>query len=193
MQGTRESAGIQWRDTPDRYGAISRFLHWSMAVLILWQFLMMILFDIFGPLEALQAVARFGPHGIVGAAVLVLVLIRGAWALFNVRRRPPQAPGHLGRIARAGHLGFYALMLVIPAVALLRVYGSGRGWRPYDVQLIPTTGEEIAWMVAPGDAVHGLLSWVLLALVGGHVAMALAHHLFWKDATLQRMAGSPRP
>jgi cytochrome b561 len=30
---------LPWRDTPERYGLISRLLHWGMAALILWQFL----------------------------------------------------------------------------------------------------------------------------------------------------------
>lgn len=31
-------ASLQWRDSPSGYGFVTRLLHWSMAVLFVWQF-----------------------------------------------------------------------------------------------------------------------------------------------------------
>jgi cytochrome b561 len=44
-------------------------------------------------------------------------------------------------------------------------------------------------MVAPASALHGPLAWTLLALVGGHVAMAIFHDAVLRDRTIARMAG----
>jgi cytochrome b561 len=44
-------------------------------------------------------------------------------------------------------------------------------------------------MTAPASAAHGLLGWVLLALIVGHIAMVLLHRWVWKDDVAQRMVG----
>ena len=43
-------------------------------------------------------------------------------------------------------------------------------------------------MTAPAEAAHGTLAWVLLALVTGHVAMAIWHQAVLRDDTLRKMA-----
>jgi cytochrome b561 len=84
-------------------------------------------------------------------------------------------------------------MLLVPGLALLRAYGSGRAFSPFGVPLFPGfPGGPIGWMTAPAHAAHGLLAWLLLALIAGHVVMALAHRLIWRDDVLQRMAGRAR-
>jgi len=47
----------------------------------------------------------------------------------------------------------------------------------------------VEWMVAPASAVHGLLGWVLLALIVGHVGMVVVHRWWLKDDVAQRMIG----
>ncbi|PZR08328.1 MAG: cytochrome B [Azospirillum brasilense] len=185
---------LPWRDTPDRYGLVSRFLHWGMALLFAWQFAGMVVKVTVGrsPLTAFLV----GTHGSVGALLFLLILLRGAWGLYSLRRRPPHEPGLLGLAARLGHLALYGLMLVVPTLALLRQYGSGRAFAPFGIPLWPASGERVEALVAPANAAHGLLAWTLLALIAGHVAMVLLHRFLWRDGTLARMAGrgpAPRP
>ncbi len=47
------------------------------------------------------------------------------------------------------------------------------------------------WVSERRNALHGLLGWTLLALIAGHVAMALWHGLVRRDATLRRMTRGP--
>jgi cytochrome b561 len=180
--------GLSSHDTPERYGVVSRALHWSMAALFAWQFLGMILHGI----AEKSALAEFfkGTHSPLGALLFLLVVIRALWALGNRARRPAHAAGLLGRAASLGHFTLYALMIVVPALALLRSYGTGRGLNPFGLfQLIPRTGVRVDWMVDPANALHGPLAWALLALIGGHVAMVLVHKGVFRDGTLARMAG----
>ena len=181
---------LPWRDTPDRYGLVSRFLHWGMALLFAWQFAGMVVKVTVGrsPLTAFLV----GTHASVGALLFLLILLRGAWGLYNLRRRPPHEPGPLGLAARLGHLALYALMLAVPALALLRQYGSGRAFAPFGIPLWPASGERIEALVAPANTAHGLLAWTLLALIGGHIAMVLLHRFLWRDGVLTRMAGRAR-
>ena len=157
-------------DSPTRYGSISRLLHWSMALLLVWQFLSALSHYGFGD-TAFES--PFWPtHKPMGLILIVLVVIRLVWALTNVARRPLS----INLAAKLGHLGLYALLFLIPALALLRQYGSGRAFEPFGLPLMSGfEGDKIAWMVEPGNLLHGVLGWVLLAMVIGHVGMALLH------------------
>jgi cytochrome b561 len=178
------AARALWRDSPARYGRISRGFHWLMAALFAWQFAGALLYVSLGD----TAVTRFvgGSHFTLGATLFVLVLLRGAWGLANLPRRPPH-PGRLGRAARAGHGVLYGLMVVVPALALLRQYGSGKPFTPYGIPVMPERDSKIAWMMIPGDLLHHWLAFLLLALVLGHAAMAVVHRVLWKDDKLARM------
>ncbi|MGO4853436.1 cytochrome b [Phaeovulum sp. W22_SRMD_FR3] len=180
-------APVLWRDTPERYGLISRFLHWGMAALILWQFLGMTLKLTLGRVPLAGFFVSL--HAPVGVLLFLLILARIGWALAMRHRRPAQAAGLAGLAARAGHAALYLLMLVIPALALLRAYGSERAFSVFGITLFPAGGAPVEWMVTAGQLLHGTLAWTLCALVGGHIAMALLHQALWRDGTLTRMAG----
>ncbi|MCM5554359.1 cytochrome b [Pleomorphomonas sp. NRK KF1] len=179
-------------DHPEGYGTISRALHWLMAALFAWQFLSAILHAVDREMPA----ARFfwSWHMSVGFLLLIAVVLRGAWALVNLGNRPVHAAGLLGIAARLGHLALYLLMLAVPAVAVLRAYGSGRGLSVFGIEVFAGGGERIPELMAPANAMHGLLGWALLALTLGHIGMALAHAYLWRQDTLTRMVrGRPTP
>lgn len=171
-------------DTPDRYGLISRMLHWAMAVLIFWQFGIVGAYGLLGQSPLLDRIAGFGPsHGVVGLLILGSLAVRVMWRRINARRRPP-SPNIMARLL---HGVFYALLFLIPAIALLRSFGNGRGWSHWGIQIVPATGVEVPWMVTLGNMAHGELAWILIALVGGHVVMATYHGLVRKDGLARRM------
>ncbi|WP_020187519.1 cytochrome b [Methylopila sp. 73B] len=176
-------------DTPRRYGLVTRLFHGTLAALVLWQFAIVALYKIFGETPWLNGIARFGPHGYVGLAVLAIAVPRSLWRLSQLRRQPALETGALGRLARLSHLALHGLMIIVPALALVRIYGKGKGWEIGGVTLIPATGREEPWLIAAPDALHEPLSWALLALIAGHVGMALTHALLWRDGTLRRMFG----
>ncbi|WP_343312699.1 cytochrome b [Brucella sp. BE17] len=182
-----------WLDTPQRYGLISRAMHWGMAYLLIWQFFSILLWKGFGPAEWVKTVTSFGPyHGTVGLLVFLLVILRAVWAWINRTKRPPHENGTIGLAARAGHIALYLLMFAIPTLALLRAYGNGKGWNPWGLPLIPATGEERVWLIAPANALHSTLSWLLAALIAGHIIMAFFHAIIRKDGIFSRMAGPLR-
>lgn len=173
-------------DQPDRYGILSRIFHWGMAILFAAQFA--------------AAAAHWGLprdnglrqllwsyHSDLGVTLFLLVLMRGAWGLANIHRRPSH-PGVIGRAAVAGHVAIYGLMLIVPSVRLLAAAGSDRGLTYLGLSVFPARDAEIAWMQGPSEW-HGELGWILALLVLGHVAMAtLWHHSVKRDGTLTRMA-----
>jgi len=177
-------------DTPLGYGLVSRTLHWGMALLFVWQFTSAILRVVAED----TAVEGFfwNTHYSVGFTLWLLVLLRGAWGLANLRRRPAhEGPALQARAATAGHLVLYALMIVVPTLAILRAAGNGRGLTVYGLQLVAPGGEPNPALTAPANLAHGFLGWTLLVLIAGHVAMALHHGLVRRDGTLTRMTRGP--
>lgn len=178
-----------WRDTPQRYGRATRLLHWGMALLFAWQFAGMIAKVTLGrdaPLTGLLSSA----HSHVGLLLLVLIVLRLCWALSQRLQRPRQNTGFWGVAAWLGHAGLYVLMLVVPALAALRMLGNDRAFSWFGVlPLNDGAGPKVEWMTAPASAAHGLLGWVLLALIAGHIGMVLVHRFVWKDGMVQRMLG----
>ncbi len=163
------------------YGRVSRLLHWGMAALFAFQFLTAIVrFAL--PDTALEA-AVWGAHKPLGALLMLLVAVRLGWALVERARRPAA----INLAACVGHLALYLLMVAVPLVALLRQYGSGRAFAPFGIPLMPGFEGEIEWMAAVGGIFHGLLGWALLALIVGHVAMALLHRRMADEDVLVRM------
>lgn len=182
-------ARLPWRDTPRTYGRVTRILHWAIAALILWQFLGMALKLIFGRQPALSFIV--GSHQPVGTVLFGLILLRVLWALANRGARPRHEAGLIGLAARLGHLALYGLMLIVPAAALLRAYGSKRPFAPFGREIFPAREPEIEWTVKLADALHGELAWLMGALILGHVFMVAVHERLWRDGTLGRMAGRP--
>lgn len=180
----------RWLDSSTRYGLITRLLHWSIATLLAWQFAGMLIKITLGrhPVTAFMV----GSHKPIGTLLMLLIAARALWAFSQWRRRPAHPPTLAGKAAAAGHAALYALMLYVPAVALLREYGGTRAFAPFGIPLFAERAQEISWMLAPANASHGLLAWVLLALIAGHVAMTALHHWWLRDDTLGRMTGPLR-
>ena len=173
-------------DTQDRYGLVSRSLHWGMAALFAAQFLSAAAHWAL-PRENALCETLWSDHTTLGTTLFLLVLLRGAWGLANVPKRPPH-PGMVGHAAVAGHLMIYVFMVIVPGVRLLAAAGSTRGSNYLGMPILPAHEVEVAWIqVAAGW--HGEMGWILAVLVLGHAAMAVFwHRLIWRDEIFARMA-----
>jgi len=170
-------------DCAQRYGSVTRLLHWGMAIVLGWQFVTVLAHALMED----SALDKFlwGTHKATGLLLMVLVVIRLLWALYNSSRRP--AP--VSTLARFGHLTLYGLLFVIPFVALLRQYGSGREFVAFGMTVMPGFDGKIEWMIAPAGLLHGNLGWLLLFMVIGHAAMAFIHRRQGGEDVLGRMIG----
>ena len=177
-------------DNARRYGLVTRVLHWTMAALLAWQLTGMVLKYVLGrvPLMGFWV----GTHTSVGTLLFLLILVRLGWALSQRRRRPSYGDGAVGKLAKAGHVTMYVLLAVVPALGILRMIGDVRPISLFGVMIRPGGGQEVPWMTAPANLVHGTLAWLLLALIAGHILMVIVHRFVWRDDTLGRMIGRAR-
>lgn len=177
---------MKYEDNSERYGLVTRVLHWGMAVLFAAQFASAAAHWALPREDALRQ-SLWSYHVTLGVTLFILVLIRGVWGLLNLPARPAHS-GLVGQAAIAGHVAIYALMIIVPAVRLLAAAGSDRGLTYLGLTIFPPRETEIAWTQLPAEW-HGEMGWLLAALILGHIAMATVwHHLIHRDGVLSRMA-----
>jgi cytochrome b561 len=175
---------MHYLDNPQRYGLITRALHWSMALVLGWQFLTSLVRLLMK--ESALDEFMWGTHRAAGVLLMLMIVLRLLWALFNLKQRPVS----LGQAAKLGHLALYGLMLGVPFLALLRHYGSGRELTVFGLQLMPGfSGAKIEWLMQPGNLLHGWAGWLLLGLILGHVLMVFVHRRHGEDV-MPRMLGN---
>lgn len=172
-------------DSKERYGRISRFFHWAMALLIGWQLLKF--FDRIEDGEHWIGQTLVPWHVSIGTLLIALVVLRIVWAAKQHPNRPEHDPASALAV-KTGHSLLYAGMVLLPLTGLFTMIGNGYGLKVFGIQLVARGGAEIPWMISLGS-LHSPIAWIMLALIAGHIGMALLHHFVKKDGVLQRMAG----
>ncbi|QOG05149.1 cytochrome b/b6 domain-containing protein [Aureimonas altamirensis] len=122
---------------------MSRCLHWAAAYLLGWQFTTLLGWRILGDGEFMRTISNFGPyHGTVGVLVLAIFVPRFCWAFLNRKRRRQPDGSVWSELARGVHIIFNVLMFVVPALALRRAYGNGKGYDHWGLRLFPPPAEK---------------------------------------------------
>ncbi len=168
---------------PKRYHPVHVVIHWLMALLV---FIMLgtgkFVLPGIAP-EDPQKAGMLQMHAYVGGAIALLLVAR-LILRFTIKRPAPADAGNafLNFLAKAVHFLLY-LMLIGMAVSGLGLFQMANlpavfsGAQPYPSNFfdyLPRGG-------------HGLLSWLLLALVVLHFGAALFHQFIRKDSLLGRM------
>jgi cytochrome b561 len=128
----------------------------------------------------------------IGAALITVTVLRVVWRLTH-RPPPDDLPPMLDIASRITHFSLYIALLLVPLLGWINA--SSRGWTVRLAGVVPypslsRTGSPFGH--AMGD-VHGILAWVLFALIVLHLAGALFHRFVLRDRVLQRMLPSAGP
>jgi cytochrome b561 len=172
-----------WRNGPYGFGLVSRALHWGMAALIV------VLLSLGMRLSAMQpdlsTLWLYGLHKTLGLTLFALVLVRLVWHRISP---PPQplAAGWQVKAAKAGHLGLYLLMLLIPLSGWVASSATGIDTLYADRWVVPPIAPVSASLEATAFAVHDIATKLLMGMVVIHVLAALQHE-FAGQGTLTRM------
>ncbi len=175
------------------YSLLAVLLHWAIALLILANIGVGLVFESLG--RGLAAFRLIQLHKSLGLTVLALTALRLGWRLANP---PPPLilPLWQKRVSGLVHLSLYALMFALPLTGWIMVSASPLNLPTlyFGVLAVPHIAPVHA-LAAParkavGDAADGAhiaLVWAACALIALHVAAALKHQVFDRDDVLARM------
>ncbi|RIJ23358.1 nickel-dependent hydrogenase, b-type cytochrome subunit/YceI-like family protein [Henriciella barbarensis] len=170
-----------------RYTAVAIALHWAIAFGIL--FMIWLGWNMDGKESWFQL------HKSVGITILTLTVARIIWRVMNP---PPPLPADMkpweSKASHAVHIGFYALMVIMPLTGWLTVSIS------YDFDIPTVIFGLFSWPDIPGvgflanetgfaivSNIHSKLAYVAFALLALHVGGALKHEFGPEEGVLKRM------
>lgn len=179
---------MQFRNTTDRYGAVTKVFHWVIALLIVCLICVGIYMTDFADKTNAFTFKIFFLHKSTGITVLILASFRVLWHIYS---RPagfvPSLKAWEKIVARIAHGLLYAAMFAMPLSGWMLSSAAGRPVSFWGLFTLPD-------LVGPDketqhffSEVHEIVGWSLIPLIGLHAAGALKHHFFDKDITLRRM------
>lgn len=171
----------------DRYKAPARWLHWSVALLVLAMMPVGFLMIQQGLSRPFQN-ALFLFHKNTGVIVALLVLAR---ILYRWRNPPPPLPQALPlwqkRVSAWTHRLLYGLIVLMPVTGYIRVRAGGFPIEMLDALGIGTLLPKSDALANAAKSLHYAGAWALVVLVALHIGAALQHALIKRDGIFQRM------
>jgi cytochrome b561 len=178
------------RSTEDRWGSLSRWLHWGMfalyvAVLSIGYYMT----DL--PL-GMSKMKIYAFHKSLGMLMLGLVGLRLLWKIVDRGPAPVKAPDWQRLAAVMVVSMLYAVMFALPISGWLYNSAAGFPLRWFNVVHLPALVEADPVIKSAAKSIHEGAAVVLISLVVLHAAAALKHHWIDRDQTLRRMLGVVR-
>jgi len=168
-----------------RFPAVSRVLHWTMAVMVLTMLCIGVAMVVsLGDYHTLVSI-----HRPLGIAILVLVVVRFVNRLMNP---PPPLPATMSRAERmaatASELAMYGLMLVLPLVGWGMLSAARYPIVIHGSLHLPFILPHNAMLYAVLRKAHTILAYLFFLTFMAHFGAILFHTLIVRDGMLRRMA-----
>jgi cytochrome b561 len=168
-----------------KYDPFARLLHWLIVLLLAAQYV--VAWTMPGIHRGTQPVGLIAVHLDLGAFIIAVMIVRVLWRLLRKEPRVVEGTVLSRAVAYLTHGLLYLLLIVQPLLGWANA--SSRGWK------VTLLGARLPSLSATGSSlghalgdVHALLAWVMLGLIGLHVAAALYHQFVLRDGVLRRMA-----
>jgi len=127
-------------------------------------------------------------HKSLGITLLMLFVFRLFWRWREPAPPPPTGtPAWQTWAARLTHMTLYLLMIGLPLSGWLVASTSIVPWKLWWLIPWPDIASADKELHEVAEEVHELLVWLLVAFLALHMAAALWHHFFRRDAVLLRM------
>jgi cytochrome b561 len=181
--------------TSATYGSVAKFLHWTLALLLLGMIVLGAIMNDLPRTDPLKF-TLFQLHKSIGIALLLLSVLRLGWRWAHpAPPLPAGMPAWERWLAKTIVVVFYALMIGIPFLGWAVVSTSPLniptvlfGIIPWPhLPILPTLANKKELSETLGE-LHGFLAYAVLALLALHVGGALKHHFISRDDVLTRMA-----
>jgi len=174
------------RNTTRRWGAIAQLLHWLIALFIIAQFTLALLFaDLPAGARKLTLLAR---HKSIGISILMLACLRLGWRWANPTPTLPDTLKPYERsLARFTHALLYVLLFAVPFTGWTMSSARGFPVSWFGLFTLPDLVPKDKSLYNMLVATHTALAWILGGVVTLHLGAALKHHFMLKDDVLRRM------
>lgn len=179
------------RNSDHSWGALTKLLHWVVAVLIFMQFV----------LGWVAVSWRLSPtkidlfvwHKSLGVLVLLLVVLRIVWRLANPTPGLPDGTPHWERrAAYASHLLMYVLIIALPVSGWVINSAANIPFRIFWLVPLPDITPPDKALAALAKQVHLTLFVALAIALVLHIGAALRHHFVKRTDVLARMLPGKR-
>lgn len=179
---------VMLSNTQRRYGLIAIALHWVSALAV---------FGLFGlgwwmiDLDYYSTWYRQAPdlHKSIGLLLAAATVLRLLWKW----RQPAVIIDGLAarehQLAKIGQAVLYLLLLIILASGYLIATGDARPIAVFNGFELPALPWQFANQADIAGSVHKYAAWALVILAAGHGLLALKHHFFNRDHSLNAMLG----
>lgn len=180
------------RNTQSKFGAVTIFIHWLMAVVVIGQFsfgLYMLSINYYNPLY--KVLTHY--HKSIGILFICLLGIRLCWKAIN--SRPTPAPGvkqwehNAGRLAQGAML---FLLIIVACFGYLISTAKGHSIEVFNWFEVPATITSIEDQEDWAGEFHYWFALSVTIIASIHAIAALKHHFIDKNETLLRMLGKDR-
>lgn len=170
--------------TSPRYGAGAQIFHWLTVILLLGAYVVSK-----GDRYSLYSAATDGlrrMHETLGVLVFTVVVLRLLWRLFDTMPAKQPMPRWMSAAATLVHFALYALLIAIPATAVVGTWFEGIPVTllGFDIALRMTHLHRLGQLIME---IHTTLGNIILWVAGGHAAAALFHHFYLRDEVFQSM------
>ena len=182
------SAGVAPNgEAVQRFSRLQIAAHWMSALA------MLILFGAMWAREFIEEyvlrVNLFELHRQMGLAILILFVVRLMAKKFCPKKKPsgPQMSKLEHFAAACSHVALYLMLFVMPVIGWIITNAHGQQvhfLRMFTLPSVVGKDEELEDML---QLVHEYGAYVLMALIGVHIAAGLFHHFVKKDHVLASM------
>ena len=180
---------MQLRNSSSRYGWVSIFMHWGVALAVFGLFalgLWMVGLDYYSTWR------KDAPdlHKSIGLTLFAVMLLRMVWRFVSP---PPPTLSSYSRLtrlgAKVGHSFLYLSLFAVMIAGYLISTADGAGIAVFGLFEVPALVSGLPDQADVAGVVHLYLAWALVVFAGLHALAALKHHFIDRDATLARMLG----
>ncbi len=179
------------KNSSTRFGTVSRFLHWTVFLLFVYQFIganIMTRLGRNGTAFGMNGDFYYNWHKSIGLVLFALVLARLIW------RRTTPLPDWAECLTEPERIitsrletMLYWLMFLLPVTGYLFVMAGGYGIRLFGITDLPNPiGKQPAWSWLVWT-LHILFAYAALIVISWHVGLGLKKHVYERAGLLDRM------
>lgn len=174
------------KNSNDRYGLISTYLHWLSALLIIGLFAVGYwMVDLNYYSEWYRTAPHY--HKSFGLLLLFLTIGRVIWKFTNISPKAITNTKLETTAVKGAHSLLYIGLLTLLISGYLISTADGRGIDFFNVFTLPSLGELFANQEDVAGLIHEYVAYGLIGLALLHAIAALKHHFISKDDTLKRI------